>query len=281
MNSNSSKLRLFGLVLTEIVLATSILWATNVSALEISPKPSGIRPVPTGQSDSIIGDLGGVPVVIPKPYANFVEYDRDPHFMESKSFGELPVRTFQSKVRSFGFEVRFPDMATANADTLKQKNQENIYTSTWLRVVVSSGEDYGGNPIENYVKNKTELRRPYPPYRYEKLPQSVFGLTAYAPLGFDESKRSMPGGTNFTDMNVYVHRGQDGQADAYIECSNAEHAAAPCQLRFNLAPAMLANISVNFRVGMLQHWKQIQSSITEVVLGFRANPKPSITQKGK
>ena len=51
------------------------------------------------QTGSIIGELGGVPVSIPKPYAHFVEYENDPHFLKPRK-GEPPKRTYQSKLRS-------------------------------------------------------------------------------------------------------------------------------------------------------------------------------------
>jgi hypothetical protein len=98
-------------------------------------------------------------------------------------------------------------------------------------------------------------------------------LTVYTPVGFDESERSKRGGGGYSDKNIYFHRNQDGKADAYIECSNVMHAAAPCKLKFNMAPAMHVNVSVSFRKGLLPHWKEIQPSVTEVILGFRVNPQ--------
>jgi hypothetical protein len=229
----------------------------------------------------VIGDLGGVPVSIPKPYAHFVEYDGDPHFMEPRK-GPPPKRTFQSRLRSFGFEIRYPDMAPLTDETEKQQKQENIYTTTWMRVGINTGSIYGGDTtLASHLHYKLTLKQGFPPYRYEKLPDTAFGLIAYAPVGFDESKRTRPGGAGYNDRNIYFHRDQDGNVDTYIECSNVSHAAGECRLEFNLQPAMRAIVSVSFRKGLLPHWKEIQSSVAQVILGFRINSSPIKTQQGK
>jgi hypothetical protein len=87
-------------------------------------------------------------------------------------------------------------------------------------------------------------------------------------------------------MNIYFHRTPDGAADAYIECSNVEHAAAPCELKFNALPEMRVQVDVGFRKGLLPHWQEIRSSVKQVILGFRVNPSsasPSVpaVQPGK
>jgi hypothetical protein len=233
----------------------------------------------------VIGHLGGAPVAIPKPFAHFVEYDGDPHFMERRK-GPPPKRTYQSGLASFGFEIRYPDMAALTDQTEPQKKMETIYTRTWLRVGVSANSIYGGDTaLEAYIQSIVYGKNPFPPYRYEKLPEQVYGLTGYTPIGFDISKRSGTG-TSYSDRNIYFHRTPDGTADAYIECSNVEHAAAPCELKFNTLPEMRVQVDVGFRKGLLPHWQEIRSSVKQVILGFRVNPSsasPSVpaVQPGK
>lgn len=218
----------------------------------------------------VIGHLGGVPVAIPRPFAHFVEYDGDPHFMERRK-GPPPKRTYQSGLASFGFEIRYPDMAALTDQTEAQKKTENIYTNTWLRVGVSANSIYGGDTaLETYIQFNVNRKNPFPPYRYEKLPEQVYGLTGYAPIGFDISKRRGMG-SDYYDRNIYFHRAPDGTADAYIVCSNVEHAAAPCELKFNTLPEMRVLVEVGFRKGLLPHWQEIRSSVKQVILGFRVN----------
>jgi len=50
------------------------------------------------QKGPIFGSLGGIPISIPKPFARFVEYENDPHFLEPRK-GEPPKRTFNSSLQ--------------------------------------------------------------------------------------------------------------------------------------------------------------------------------------
>lgn len=229
-------------------LATFIpaVWSLTPSESKATGTSENFKQFCGKKNVAVVGNLGGVPVNIPMPYANFLEYDNDPHFMESRKSPPLR-RTYQSKLRSFGFEIHFPDMVVSTEETAKKKKLENIYTTQWLQVGINTGSYYGGNPLERYINYKINLRQTFPPYRYVKSPNIIHDLTVYVPVGIDESQRSTPGGAGYNDRNVYFNRDEDGKADAYIECSNALHDAAPCELKFNLAPKMLANVAVNFR----------------------------------
>jgi hypothetical protein len=224
------------------------------------------------QRGPVIGDLGGVPVLIPKPYAHLVEYEGDPHFMERRK-EPAPKRTFASRLSSFGFEVRYPDMAALTAETEPQRKSENIHNTTWLDVGIGYKALYapnGDTSLDRWINYA--LAPDNFPYRYEKLPDTLHGLVGYTPIGVTDEMRRSEKGTGWNDRNIYYHLKPDGKADAYIECSNKLHAAAPCQLKFNLLPQMSIDVSVGLRRGLLPHWKEIQSSVTQVILGFRVDP---------
>ena len=55
-----------------------------------------------------IGDLGGVSVDLPREFVELIEYDGDPSWGE-KRVGKKPERTYQSKINSFGFDIRYTD----------------------------------------------------------------------------------------------------------------------------------------------------------------------------
>lgn len=220
------------------------------------------------QTGPIIGDLGGVPVSIPKPYAHFVEYDGDPHFME-KRIGPPPPRTQNSKLASFGFEIRFPDMEPVTEKTKVEKKATTIQTTTWMRVGINSHSHYGtagDESLDNYAARIAETTAQR---RYEPLPKETYGLTGFAPVITDEARKK-PAGDAY-DRNIYIHRDKNGRVDTYIECSNRTHAAAPCEQYFNLRPDMRIQVSVGYRKGLLPQWREIQSSVTQVILGFRVN----------
>ncbi len=59
-------------------------------------------------SANYIGDLGGVPVDLPKNLVHLVEYDGDPAWGKKRE-GPKPARSYDSKINSFGFDVRYTD----------------------------------------------------------------------------------------------------------------------------------------------------------------------------
>ena len=225
------------------------------------------------RTEPAIGHLGGVPVSIPRDYAHFLEYDGDPGFMEQGK-GPRPERTFASGIRAFGFEVNYPDMRVASRENADERRNNSIYTSMWLRVGVSSGQDYGSdgkNAPGVYVQG---MKDGFKKYKYERAGVNEYGLETYVPVGVDEAARKKGGGAaDFADYNIYYHTDATGRVDTYIECHNDSHEAAPCKQKFNLFPEVAAHITVSYRRGLLKDWREIQSSVSKVILGFKANIK--------
>ncbi|MGA4400483.1 hypothetical protein ACI2S1_18100 [Ralstonia nicotianae] len=218
------------------------------------------------RTDPAIGHLGGTPVSIPRPYAHFLEYDGDPGFTEPRK-GPRPERTFDSGIRSFGFEVHYPDMEVASLANLDKRKQENIYTSAWLSVGISSNNDYPGQYYPEGQVLDMENRH----YKYKRADKNEYGLETYVPINADEEARRKGGGAaNMFDYNIYYHKDERGHVDTYIRCINVAHEAAPCRQMFNLYPAMKAGITVGYRRGLLKDWREIQSSVSKVIFGFKA-----------
>lgn len=218
----------------------------------------------------VIGDLGGVPVFIPEPYAHLVEYNGDPQFMESRK-GPIPERTYQSKLRSFYFEIRFPDMAPLPPQTEADKRAHSIFNTTWIRVGVGSGE-HGAKAgfLERYLADINAPGSIWPPY--VDVPKKIHGLTSLTPKLADTSGRG-EGRPTLLDEDVFYHRNEEGNIDTYITCSNASHAAAPCTQTFSLEPYMReTDVGVSYRRGLLPEWSMIQSSVIQVILNFRIKP---------
>ncbi|MGC8209770.1 hypothetical protein [Ralstonia pseudosolanacearum] len=217
------------------------------------------------RTDPAIGHLGGTPVSIPRPYAHFLEYDGDPGFTEPRK-GPRPERTFESGIRSFGFEVHYPDMEVASAANLDKQKHESIYTSMWLNVGITSnshyfGEYYPEGQVTGMGQNK---------YKYQKAQANEYELETYIPINVDEEERKTRGGAaDMADHNIYYHRNSNGGIDTYIECSNMKHDAAVCEQRFNLFPKIKASISVSYRRGLLKEWREIQSSVSKIILDFK------------
>lgn len=234
----------------------------------------------TKSTEPVIGDLGGVPVAIPRPFARFVEYDDEPHFMESKS-RVSPERAFRSSLRSFGFEVRYPDMASVEKQT---PAEEDIFSTTWMRVGISTGKDYVDDKVLNRKKahylnqDRPCLHRGHC-YIYEPLPKKIFGLTGYTPTGsgVDLERRHIESGrgADIRDRNIYFFQSDSGHITTFIECGNMLHAADRCKQYFTVTPYMKAHVWVNYRRALLPHWRKIQKSVTDLIYSFEASPSTS------
>jgi hypothetical protein len=173
-----------------------------------------------GGFTGVIGHLGDAPVSIPKEFAKFVEYDGDPGFMEKRK-GPIPKRTYELGICSFGFEFRYPDMTPVNKQTWKEKREENIHTTLWMSVGVLSNSTYQDRSPARMAGTlaKAWLKNAY--YRYEEQPEKIHGLTVFVPVNTDVSRRHH----DPQDINIYIHRLNDGGVDAYIKCSNIHHEA--------------------------------------------------------
>lgn len=270
--------RLLAALLVSLLLLSGLAWLLRPAKSDTIQNLGDSWVFRENQRGPVIGDLGGVPVMIPKPYAHFVEYEGDPHFMERRK-GPAPKRTYASRLSSFGFEVRYPDMAALTAETELQKRSENIHNTTWLDVGIGYKALYapnGDTALDRWIEHA--LAPDNFPYRYERLPDTVHGLVGYTPIGVTDEMRRSEKGTGWSDKNIYYHLKPDGKADIYIKCSNKLHAAAPCEMKFILLPEMSVDVSVGLRRGLLPHWKEIQSSVTQVIFGFRVDPNFSAAQ---
>ncbi|AON55723.1 hypothetical protein [Herbaspirillum seropedicae] len=165
----------------------------------------------------VVGDLGGMKVVIPRGVAELVEYDDDPGWGEKRK-GPRPVRTSESKLASFGFYVRYPDMATF-ADPEMRKDYEKYGTrewafnhgirggDPWLNPGVLSGTFYPGDGFLD--RHSVELDVPIGRLsweKFDKLPQKEHGLTIYRVKGIEADLADPQKELDFSVKDVYVYR---------------------------------------------------------------------------
>lgn len=227
----------------------------------------------------VVGNLGGVPVTIPRHFANFVEYEGDPGWGEKRQ-GPRPERTHQSRLVSFGYYVRFPDMAgEATPELVKDRSNYSPSKTPWIRVGVTTGSIYPGNGFLDRRASYVRKRDGNLEYKqYEQLPEPFHGLTVYGASGADP-KTNRPYREHPDADDVFLHRDRLGAVDAYIKCSNRNVPAPPCSHEFSLEPHMQALVYVSYRRSELMRWREIQVAVTKQVRGFQlplksANPKP-------
>lgn len=237
------------------------------------------------QNGPVIGDLGGIPVSIPQPIARFVEYQDDPHFLDPRK-GPKPTRTYQSKLRSFGFEVRFPDMVPLTEATREDKSKSNIYNTMWLGVGVHVASYHDELSLKRLVDAIPAPGKIWvndsvnPPHvwkekhGYLRSPDLLHGLVVHEVQGYDEAERfKVPSNNGMGDYNIYYHTNNKGKIDAYIKCNNIKHDAAPCSHHFILPAAKNTMIKIHYRIGLLPQWREIQDSVGKAILGFSAMPR--------
>lgn len=269
--------------LIAVVVAMVVLWGRPPPAAELAqghpsqPQPPhplfppGVGKVP--EPRPVVGNLGGLPVTFPPGFAHLVEYDGDPGFGEKRT-SPIPVRTHQSGIRSMGFEVRYRDFkVTTFKEREADKRNYTIRNTPWIDVGVIASSYFGDG---QYLERSFRDREFYNKFKYKRLPERQFGLDVYTPIDVDVSKRQMNPKTkayssDYDDQDMFFYFDEKGRVDAYIKCSNRQHQAVVCQHSFFISMKFKVKITAQYRRGQLEHWKKIQSSIRELVMGFKAN----------
>lgn len=246
------------------VLASSLDECPEFKELEIFKIPGQ-----SYSSQAVRADLGGVPVMIPAHFAENLEYNVDPN-QKNQRLDRL------SKINIFGFDVRFPDMSGKDGlENIKDYYNSDIFTTSWFRVSVESGDYYAGpESIDRLAKRSLmtmlDSKKFRPLISYEKLDAGEFGLSVYAPKGLNPETNT-PYREHRHAQDVYIAWGNEGEAKAYIRCSNRNIASAQCTHHFNLEPRMHANITISYRREFLSQWLERQDKVTELIYGFSVN----------
>jgi hypothetical protein len=240
-------------------------------------------------SGAVIGDLGGVPVSIPREYVRLVAYDGDPNWLEKRT-GPAPARTFESKLTSFGIMVHQPTMKPLTKENQSAYEKRGRWDTEWVEAGVLAASS-----LYSDFTNTTDFTRPYswawaiPDAKTgEKLnsstvyasAESVHGLKAWRatketftspPIILDDNNR---------DHSMYNHHlyfgYEDGVPIALIKCGSGL-ASVPgglktCHQRFYMLPEMKAHVSIAYRPEMLQHWRLYQQQFKELLLSFKTIP---------
>jgi hypothetical protein len=225
----------------------------------------------------VVGDLGGMPVTIPQHFANYVEYDGDPGWGEKRK-GSVPLRSHQSKLRSFGFDVRYPDMAGLSSPEMwRDKQKPANYNMPWISVRFVSGQHYPG---DGYLDRRAHAtvgsakdiaRSKYE--NYEMLAQKEYGLTVYAPAGIEIATQK-PYREHRHAKDVFIHRDASGKVDTYISCTNTSEYAFPCGHSFSLEPTAKVQVEISYHRDKLAEWQNIQESVRKLLLNFSTQATP-------
>lgn len=249
-------------------------WVSWVVARSLGATTWGFQPPAMAaaqySTQDVIGDLGGMPVKISRFVAEYVEYEGDPGWSGPRK-GPPPERTFASRLMSFGFEVRYPDMAMLTTSEMwADMRRYTIYTTPWMSVGVTTGPHYPGRGFMNrpHVSNG-QLKGDYWWNTYEEVATGRFGLKEYRVRGNDP-RTGRPAWEARDADAIYLHRDKAGNVKTRIDCSNVPHEAAPCVQKWDMSDSgVSAQVRVMYRRGQIEHWHEIQRKVSQVVLSFR------------
>ncbi len=161
-------------------------------------------------AEEVIGDLGGMPVKISKHVAEYVEYEGDPGWGPPRE-GPPPVRTYTSRLESFGFQVRYPDMAMLTTSAMwADMKSYTIYNTPWMDVGIITGPIYPGHGFigRMHVSNG-KIKSDRWSETYEELSQKKYGLIEYQPIGVDP-KTGEPAKLSRLTKTIYLYRDKKG-----------------------------------------------------------------------
>ena len=71
---------------------------------------------------------------------------------------------------------------------------------------------------------------------------------------------------------MYYFVDQQGVIDNYIQCSNKPRKTILCSHMFYLKPAQNVMVTIQYRIGLLPKWKEIQSAVDKKILSFSTKP---------
>jgi hypothetical protein len=229
----------------------------------------------------VVGDLGGMKVRIPRHYAEYVVYDGDPGFGEKRK-GPRPQRTFESRLRGFGMDVRFPDMkGLENAQIREEKRRQPLQEYSWLYIGINAGEHYPGDGFLDRRTERTLLQyQPHTPegkenwlFTYERMPEDEHGLEVWR-LSEIDPRTGRPARENSSARDIYIHRDASGKVETFISC---KHRSVPggigtCNAGTHLEPKAKSVVEINFRRGLLPEWQKICQSARDLLMSFEVDP---------
>ncbi len=253
--------------------------ARSLGALSWGFQPPAMAAAQRSPQD-VIGDLGGMPVKISRFVAEYVEYEGDPGWSGPRK-GPPPERTFGSRLESFGFEVRYPDMATLQTKEMWDDIRSyTIYNTPWVRAGVITGPIYPGRGFMNHHDMPRERLRSENWWEdYIESRVKKFGLEEYRLAKPPPPLIERSGVITRYGKTIYLHRDAAGNILAHIACRDVPHLAALCTQTWDgFEHGIAARIRAQYRRELLPHWREIQSGVTRTILGFRATPQLSVNE---
>lgn len=235
----------------------------------------------------LVGDLGGMPVRIDRHIVRLVEYDGDPGWGPPRK-GPPPERTHTSRLKSFGFYVRYPEMRSLDEPEIRE-DFERYHpimkpmeyglrdVDPWLDGGIQSGSSYPGHGFLDrlYRASLLDASQQAISEKFVPEPTPIKGLELYVASGIDPST-GIPWRYESSWSDRYVHRDRQGKVTTYIRCSyRRDRTPTSCTQEWSMEDYGLSiGVVVNYRHGLLPQWQDIQAKVSQFVLDFK---DPTVT----
>ena len=257
-----------------IALALTVLTACDgrplATGVHTATSPPAAMPASTPASSPervFVGTLGGMKVRIPWHFVRLMEFSGEPTDWKQgpKSPASRPPGATRD-IASFGFDVRYPDMAGLSTPALQRDYDKRPFkVSPWMGVSITSGDIYPPRGLAARASAIRELKS-YTPYL--QVSSDVDALERYVAQGVNP-RTGKPARLDFGNWDVYLAFDPPGQANAVIECSNTEIGRQTCDHAFVLEPQARVLVEVRYGREMLPEWQDIQRRTGALLLGFR------------
>jgi hypothetical protein len=225
-----------------------------------------------------------MPVRIDRHIVRLVEYDGDPGWGEKRQ-GPPTERTHASRLASFGFYVRYPDMRSLDEPEMRSDFERYHPTTAsteyglkeknpWLRGGIQSGSSYPGHGFldrEFWGTERTPVRQGYVPE-----PSPVKVLELYIASGAN-AHTGEPWRYQAGNNDTYVHRDPQGKVTTIIRCGYLRGTPRPtwCEQTWSMERHGLGMVvNVMYRHGLLPQWQDIQTKVSQFILNFK---DPTVT----
>jgi hypothetical protein len=246
----------------------------------------------------VVGDLGGMPVRIDRHIVRYVEYDGDPGWGEKRK-GPPPERTHASRLNSFGFYVRYPDMGSLDKPELRADFDRYHPNMTpmeyglrdkdpWLDGGIQSGSRYPGHGFLDRLYEGTIPNPDQQSIMDQMIPEpsSIKGLELFVARG-NAPATGKPWRYEGTG-DIYIHHDRKGKVTTYIRCSylRGTQRYSLCTQEWSMEKhGVNIDVSVTYVPLYLPQWQNIQAKVSQFVLNFRddkvtdASPPAAGTQQ--
>jgi len=226
-------------------------------------------------------------VRIDRHIVRLVEYDGDPGWGPPRK-GPPPERTHASRLASFGFHVRYPDMRSLDEAEMRA-DYERYHPimvpmeyglkdkDPWLDGGISSGNRYPG--LGFLDRRSADLLDPAQQSTSEKFvfePTPIKGLELYVRSGKHPHSGEPLRYTTFGN-DTYIHRTPQGKVTTYIRCGYraGTQQLAWCEQTWSMESRGLGiKVDVMYRPGLLPQWQDIQTKVSQFILNWRDPTAP-------